>query len=137
MQKEALLTKSLLYQDVSLLNPSLFVYDIPALVKKMKKKRSWAKGKLNVMILLKTPDKQIVLTTLHEETEIESFQSNDSITFQVIEGKLTFNSRKKSVMLDKGQLLTIHENIKYSLITDEETVLLMTISGNSLQLSVN
>lgn len=77
-----------------------------------------------------------MLTALHDGTEIQSFQSNDSITFQIIEGKLMFHTRKESVTLDKGQLLTLHENIKYSL-TSKETVLLLTIASGALQLSKN
>ena len=89
------------------------------------------------MILLKSPDKQIVLTALHEGTEINSFQSNDSITFQIIEGKLKFQTRKESVTLNKGQLLTLHENIKYSLTTSEETVFLLTIANSTLKQAEN
>ena len=137
MEKATLNAISSLNQDIRSFNPAVFVFDLPALVEKMKQKRSWAKGKLHAMILMKTPNKQIVLTTLHEGTVIKSFQSNDSITFQVIEGKLQFHSRKESVTLDKGELLTLHENIKYNLTTDEKTILLLTIAGSGLQLSVN
>lgn len=137
MEKETLNAISSLNQDIRSFNPAVFVFDLPAMVEKMKQKRSWAKGKLNSKILMKTPGKQIVLTTLHEGTQIKSFQSNDSITFQVIEGKLKFHSRKELVTLDKGQLLTLHENVNYSLTTNENTVLLLTIESGGLQLSVN
>jgi quercetin dioxygenase-like cupin family protein len=137
MGKETFKANYLVYKENALLNPSLLIFDLPTLVERMKHKQSWANGELNAMILLKTPEKQIVLTAIHDGTEIESFQSNDSITFQIIEGKLMFHTRKKSVTLDKGQLLTLHENIKYSLTSKEETVLLMTIVSGVLQLSVN
>ena len=114
------------------LDTSLYTFDLPALIKKMKKKDSEAKGELNAMILLKRPDRQIVLARIHEGTEIKSFQSNDSITFQIIEGKLKFRNKKNSVILDKGQLLTLHENINYKLTTKEETVLLLTIANSTL-----
>ena len=59
---------------------------------------------------------------MHEGTEILSYQSNDSVTFQIIEGKLKFHIRKDTVTLNKGQLLTLEENVKYWLTTDQETV---------------
>lgn len=118
-------------------NPSLLMFDLPTLVDKMKHKQSWANGDLNAMILLKTPNKQIVLTAMHDGTEIQSFQSNDSITFQIIEGQLMFHTREESVTLDEGQLLTLHEKIKYSLTTKEETVLLLTIASGALEFSEN
>lgn len=123
--------------DFISLNPSLLVFDLPVLIQKMKQKPSWIRGDLNAMILLKTPSKQIVLTALHEGTKINSFQSDDSITFQIIEGEIMFHSHNESVILDKGQLLTLHENIQYRLTTNVETVLLLTITHGGLQPSVN
>jgi quercetin dioxygenase-like cupin family protein len=94
----------------------------------MKKSDSWSNGELNALILLKSPEKQIILTAMHEGTEIESFQSNESITFQIIEGRLKFHIRKDSVILKEGQLMTLDENINYRLSSQEETVFLLTIS---------
>jgi quercetin dioxygenase-like cupin family protein len=124
-------------KDTNTGNPALLLFDLPTLVDKMKHKQSWANGELSAMILLKTPNKQIVLTAMHDGTEIQSFQSDDSITFQIIEGQLMLHTRKESVTLVKGQLLTLHENIKYSLNTREETVLLLTIASGVLNFSEN
>ena len=108
-------------------NSSIFTCNLPTLIANMKQSLSWAQGELNSMILLKSPGKKIVLTAVHKGTEITSFQSNDSISFQVIEGKLIFHSRKKTVCLNKGQFLTYNENSGYSLSTGEVTVFLLTI----------
>ncbi len=97
----------------------------------MKQSYTWANGELNALILLKSPEKQIILTAMHEGTEIKSFQSNDSVTVQIIEGRLRFHVRKDIVTLNEGQLMTLDENIKYSLTTQEETVFLLTISNNT------
>jgi quercetin dioxygenase-like cupin family protein len=129
MEIETLITKTPLSEDSMSINSSLFTFDLPTLVENMKHSQTWAKGELYSMILLKTPEKQIVLTALHKETEINSYQANDSITLEIIEGKLKFHTRKESVILNKGQVLTLHENIKYSLTTREETVLLLTIAN--------
>lgn len=133
MQKESLKIKSTSLRDKKASDPSLVVFDLPNLVEKLKHTNKWEEGDLNSMILLKNPYKQIVLTALHEGTEIKSFQSNDSITFQIIEGRVMFHTRKHSATLNKGQLLTLHDNIKYKLITKEETVLLLTIANGCLQ----
>lgn len=137
MEKETLKARIPFLKDNWLLSASLLNIDLPAIIEKMKHKQTWDNGELNSLILLKSPGKQIVLTTLREGTEIKSFQSNDSITFQILEGKLKFQTRKESAILEKGQLLTLHENIKYSLITSEETILLLTISDNILLPSEN
>lgn len=110
---------------------TLLAFDLPSLIATMKQSYTWANGELNAMILLKSPEKQIILTAMHEGTEILSFQANDSVTFQIIEGKLRFHHRKDIVTLNKGQLMTLNDNIKYRLTSDEETVFLLTISGTN------
>lgn len=137
MEKDTLKTGLFIHNANRSLNASLLNFDLPTLIENMKHSQTWAKGELNAMILLKSPDKQIVLTVLHEGTEINSFQSNDSITFQIIEGKLLFQALKESVTLDKGQFFTLHDNIEYSLTTNDETVLLLTIANSSLKAVVN
>jgi quercetin dioxygenase-like cupin family protein len=137
MKIESFKADYLVIKDKVSQTPSLLIFDLPNLVERMKLKQCLAKRELTSMILLKTPEKQIVLTAMHRGTEIRSFQSNESITFQIIEGKLMFHTRKESVTLDKGQLLTLHDNIKYSLTSTDETVLLLTIASGALQLSRN
>ena len=133
MEKELLITKPPHYRAKRTINSSLRTFDLPTLIDKMKHEHSWSKGELNSMILLKRPEKKIVLAALHEGTVIESFQSNDSITFQIIEGKLNFHGQNESITLEKGQLMTLHDNINYSLTTKEETILLLTIACGVLQ----
>jgi quercetin dioxygenase-like cupin family protein len=111
---------------------SFLTYDIPSLINEMKNSKAWMDGNLKAKILLKSPKKKIVLTALHEGTEINSFQANDSITFQIIEGQLRFISQKESVTIEEGQLLTVKENINYCLTTMEETIFLLTIASGLL-----
>lgn len=107
---------------------SSFSFNIETLIGNMKQSRNWAKGELDAMILLRDPEKQILLTAMHKGTEIDSFQSQDSITLKVIEGKLKFLSGKNDVILNEGQFLTLHDKISYSMKSLEETVFLLTIA---------
>ncbi|MEI6347415.1 MAG: hypothetical protein WCP69_05670 [Bacteroidota bacterium] len=132
MEAETLKTNSPLRNKNRSLNNSLIIFDLPHLIDKMKDESTWVEGKLNAMILMNSPEKQIVLAALHEGTEIKSFQSNDSVSFHIIEGKLKFHTRKESVTLDKGQLLTLQKNIKYRMSTKEETVILLTFANGTM-----
>ncbi|MFZ2285918.1 MAG: hypothetical protein WAV93_02935 [Bacteroidales bacterium] len=105
--------------------------DLPGLIRNMKLSNAWSKGDLNAMILVKNPEKNVVLVALHEGTEIVSYQSNDSITFRIIEGKMEFVTQKKSAALGIGQVLTLNDKVKYRLTASEETVLLMSIAKDS------
>ncbi len=104
-------------------------FDLPLLIETMKHSFTWANGELNALILLKSPGKNILLTAMPRGTEIISFQTNDSASFQIIEGKMKVRLKKDNVTLSKGQLLTLDENIKYRLIAEEETVFLLTVSS--------
>jgi len=110
---------------------ALLDFDMPVLIERLKLNQGWDHGELESMILFKRPERQIVLTALHPGTEINSFQSNDSITFQIIEGKLMFHTQSRTVMLEKGNLLTLHEKINYKLTSSEETVFLLTIAKSA------
>jgi len=115
------------------LKTSLFEFDMPGIIENMKHSHAWEKGELNAMVLYKRPEKQILLTALHEGTKIDSYQANDSITFQVIEGKLKFRTAKESVTIKKGHSLALHEKIRYSLKSSEETVYLLTIESGAFR----
>jgi hypothetical protein len=112
---------------------SLPYLDLKAIIRKIKHSRTWAKGDQNAMILLKRSGKQVVLAAFHEGTDIVSYQVNDSITFQIIEGSLKFNSRKASATIARGQVMTLNGKIKYRLTTSEETILLLSVAKNTLK----
>ncbi len=112
-------------------------FDLPSLIETMKQSYTWANGELNALVLLKSPGKNILLTAMPRGTEILSFQNKDSATFQIIEGTLRIHVKKDSVTLNKGQLLTLDENIKYRLTAEEETVFLLTVSNTNISCSSN
>jgi hypothetical protein len=119
------------------LSDSSLTFDLPALIDTMKHNHTRAHGEPNSIILLKSPEKQIILTALNEGTEVKFFPSNDSITFQVIEGKIKILTRNESVTLYKGHFLTFHTNMTIILISKEETVFMLTIESSSLRQSIN
>jgi hypothetical protein len=137
MDKESLKTGTPLIKDISSLNMSLLAFDLPHLIKMMKHEHISSSEEPNSMILLNCLDKKVVLIVLHAGTGFRSFQSNDSVTFQVIEGTLIYHSNKESVMLEKNQFLTLEDKIDYNLSTNEETVLLLTIANGNLQYTEN
>ncbi|MFZ4398905.1 MAG: hypothetical protein ACOYO1_02635 [Bacteroidales bacterium] len=137
MKKKTLKTEPLVSENNKIRIHSLLTYDLPTLIENMKKSNLCENDGFKEMILLNRPEKQVVLTSLQGGVQIKSFQSNDSITFHIIEGKLKFSTKNETVILNKGQFLALHDNIKYKLIIKEETVLLLTIANETLKLSKN
>jgi hypothetical protein len=134
MEIETLNTESSSRANRSL-NSLLYNFEIPAIINRMKQSISWEHGELNSKVLLRSPGKEIVITAIHEGTEIVDFQSDDPFTIQVIEGKLSFQNYDKSVTLSEDQIVTIQDRMKCRLISLEETVFLLTILKGSCCLS--
>jgi quercetin dioxygenase-like cupin family protein len=97
------------------------------LIKTIRKSKPWTNGELNSLILLNKPEKKVILTSVYEGTEIESFQANDSITLQIIEGHIRFRVRNNTVTIREGQVMKLDEHIKYNFVAREDTVFLLTI----------
>ena len=133
MEKVTLKTDHPVANGNSLPSASLLIYDLPVLIEKMKHDSSWTQAGLNAMILHKSPENQIVLTALPKDTEIKSCQSNEWITFQVLEGKLRVQIGRKATTLNPGQLLELHQNVKYRLTSKEETVFLLSIANRKVE----
>ena len=110
-------------------------FDLPALIKMMKHSNAWSEGELNTLILLKSLNEKIILTAIHKGTEIKSFQVDDSITIQILEGELRYRTHNDSVILAAGQLMTVHDKIKYMLTASEDTVFLLTLLDENLRIS--
>ncbi len=106
---------------------SSFPHDFPGIIKKMKDTPDWKEGNLVSAILLKSPYKQIVLTLMHDNTEVIFSQLDNSVTFQIMEGKIEFHTNKMTFILNNGHLLTFHDNIKFSLTSLEKSVFLLTL----------
>lgn len=102
-------------------------FDIPAIIEDLKHGQNWISGEISTVLLLNSPSLKVLLTLIHEETEVVSYQANDSITFQVLEGSLCIHIRDESIVLHEGELLTLDENIKYSFDSIEETAFLLTL----------
>ncbi len=102
-------------------------YDLPVLIKNMKHSSSWGKGELTASILFKGSCKRVVLTSMHENTEVISFQAGKSATLQIIEGKIEFRTNKETIILNQGQYLTFHDKINYSLTSLEDSSFLLTL----------
>lgn len=127
MKKEKLDTEASEVNENRAPDDSMPVPDLRFIIGNMTHSASWNEEGIHAVVLLKRPDRQIVLTSFREGIKIKSCQDNGSITFQIIEGKLKCDTRNDAVIVQKGQSLVIHENIKYSLTTGEKTVFLSTI----------
>lgn len=104
-------------------------YNFPLLIEKLKRDKAWKDGELTSMVLHKNQGRQIVLAMLPEGTEVVSSQVDDSVTFRVLEGKLSLHIGNESFTLFKGEVLKLQEKVKYTIDSLDETALLLTLDS--------
>jgi quercetin dioxygenase-like cupin family protein len=103
-------------------------FDLYEVIGKIKQEDTWKKGERNAITLLKNSYMRIVLIALHQQMEISFHQSDKVMSLQLIEGKINFKTGDESLMLQKGSLLILHDDVQHTLSAIEETTFLLTIA---------
>ncbi|MCY7291146.1 MAG: cupin domain-containing protein [Ferruginibacter sp.] len=111
-----------------ILNADLVEMNLNQFVLQIKKESTWLDSDRNSMTIFKSEILTIVLLGLHKNAEMKTHQANGVISVQVLEGKINFNTQQKTVSLEKGQMIALHENIPHSVIALEETFFLLTLA---------
>jgi quercetin dioxygenase-like cupin family protein len=110
-----------------LLDAALVTIDLPGFIKQIKQEPSWKDQDRNAITLYKTGGMRIVLIALHAGAEMKTHTADGIISVQVLDGKMKFNTESRSVILDRGEMLTLHKGIPHSVAAVEETVFLLTL----------
>lgn len=110
-----------------LINDEVGSLDIPSIIRNLKRQKNWLEGELISVTLINNPAFKVLLTLLHEGTEVISYQANDFITFRVLEGSLILHLKEDLISLNDGEVYTINEKTKYSFDAIEESAFLLTL----------
>lgn len=135
MEVKTLHSNTLVYND-RLINQSLATVKLSRLVDNLKRNLLESEQNLNSIILLNHQYKKVVLIALNVAVEVKSVQEDDSVTIQLIEGKVRLQLKKQLVVLKVGQVLKISEKTPYSLTALEAAVIMLTISSRESQTPV-
>ncbi|MEO8514446.1 MAG: cupin domain-containing protein [Ignavibacteria bacterium] len=65
---------------------------------------------------------------MKKDTVLPAHKTDNSISFHVLEGQLEFTTDEKSVILGKGQFLTLQAEIQHVVKAFEESVFLLTLA---------
>jgi hypothetical protein len=128
-QKEIISSVPLNNQTKIASDHSLPGFNLMRMIGILKHGRKWERGEMNMMILLKSPGKRIILAIVHDNTEITSKQVDESVAFQVVEGKIKLYFSGELVILKRGELFTLTEKTKYRIDSEEESSFLMTLKS--------
>ena len=106
----------------------LLLINLPALTKQIKEEEAWRKNDRNAITVFKTTGMNIVLIAMHAHAEMKTHTAPGTISVQVLDGNIKFNTADESLEIKKGQLLTLHAGVSHSVLAVEESVFLLTMA---------
>lgn len=117
-------------ENNQILNTQLVEMDLNKFIDQIKNETIWKNSDRNSVTIFKSETMRIVLMGLHENAVLKSHKANGVISVQTIEGKINFATAQQSVLLEKGQMIALEENILHSVTAIKESFFLLTLAMN-------
>lgn len=111
-----------------LLDAQMVIMDLNSARKQIRDEKAWKEGDRNAITLFKSDGMRLVLIALHAGAEMKAHTTPGIISVQVLEGKITFQTEFQAARLVEGQILTLHKEITHSVLADEDSTFLLTLS---------
>ena len=112
------------------LNAPLVEMNLTNLIAQVKQEKTWGDSDRNSITIFKSDTIRLLLMGLHQGAELKPHTAKGEITVQVIEGKINFNTKQHSALLEKGQMVALQANIEHSVVALTETFFLLTLALN-------
>ncbi|RYE24859.1 MAG: hypothetical protein EOP51_05985 [Sphingobacteriales bacterium] len=103
--------------------------DITAYIQQLMLEESWQKNDRNAITLYKTENITLTLVAFHKGAELRPGDAYNSglLMLQVIDGQMVVKSGIDALEINKGQMVTIHEQVPYSAAAAAESICLLTV----------
>ncbi len=119
-------------QGDRIVDAALVAIDLGAFSEQIRNEESWKNSDRNAITVFKTTGMRIVLIALHKGAEMARHTAEGLISVQVLEGQMVFKTDERSVELNKGQMLALHERIAHSVLAKAETIFLLTLTTTNV-----
>ncbi len=113
-----------------LLNASLVEMDLNKFIDQLKQEATWANSDRNSITIFKSDNITIVLMGLHANASLKTHIAKAHITVQVLAGEIKFTADQQTVSIEKGQMISLQENIPHSALAIKESFFLLTRMTN-------
>lgn len=107
----------------------LIQLDLNSFKDQIKNEPAWINNDRNAITIYKTDDMRIVMIALHQNAEMKKHTAPGVISVQVLEGQIAFRTEQESVVLDAGQMVTLHAGIPHYVFANQESVFLLTLAN--------
>ena len=106
----------------------LLQFDLTVETEKLRQEDAWKATSRNAKTLVKYPDLRVVLISLKAGKRIEGHKADESISIQVLSGKLRLHLPGRTVELLHGHLLTLERCLPHDVEAVEDSAFLLTLS---------
>jgi quercetin dioxygenase-like cupin family protein len=111
-----------------IINAPIVPINIPEFLRQMKEEPAWQNSDRNAMTVFKSDEMRIVLIALHKAAVIKEHSANGTISVQVLDGEINFDTDEKTYHLNKGEIITLHRKLPHEVAAVKESVLLLTVA---------
>lgn len=109
----------------------LVTMNVNKFIVQLKNETAWKDNDRNSVTIFKSDTMRIVLIGLHQNAKLLPHKANGVISVQVVEGKINFITEQQDLIVEKGHMIALHENIPHSVIALTESFLLLTLAMNN------
>jgi quercetin dioxygenase-like cupin family protein len=113
------------------LSAQLVEMNLENFINQLKSEKAWKESDRNAVTIFKSETMRIVLLGFHENAILKEHKANGKISVQVIEGKINFSTEQDNVVLEKGQMIALQDNIVHKVVALKESFFLLTLAMNS------
>lgn len=102
-------------------------FDLAGEIDALKREDAWGIAARNAKTIVKYPDLRVVLVVLKAGKRIEGHQADESVSIQVLRGRMRLHLPQETVELGEGHLLTLERSLPHDVEALEETAFLLTL----------
>lgn len=113
-----------------IINAPLVEIDLNKFIAQLKQETTWADSDRNSITVFKSDDMTIVLIGMHAKAELKTHTAKGHISVQVLDGEIKFTAEQQTVSMEKGQMISLRENIPHSVLAIKESFFLLTMMIN-------
>lgn len=114
-------------EGARMLNARLVEIDLNKFIAELKQETTWADSDHNSITVFKSDTLTIVLMGMHKNAELKEHTAIGNISVQVLDGEINFCAEQQTLLLGKGQMITLEANIPHSVTALKESFFLLTL----------
>lgn len=110
------------------LNQEMLTFDTEALIKQIKSEEAWSKSDRNSLTIFKNDSLCMVIVGLHAEAFMKKHSASGTISLQILEGEILFETDNQKTQLTIGKIITLPAGIPHQVYAAKESFFLLTLA---------